>query len=485
PANARGTLLVSPDPIHTPLLQPVQGVYGNNSIYVAWKTDSPTTTDFFYKAVSDSDFTVFQGPPGLEHRVELPGLLWGETYQWYAESHSQCGMTQTETNSGVISRGVTFDLRGSEVAINRDYNQLVSMNITNIDYFEHAAMVRVINPYDDIGAGFVGVGTETEIVEISPGETITPQLFVHAGDALETRYVLYAEVTTDPFSPDPIYDRVPIVVNIRPVDVNLDLEEIEKSIFSMTNSYRLMNYGDTIPDVKVFVKDPVSSRVVINPAVNHGRLESGEFLEFVISGSEPVNGVLVAEGNLQTITIPFQLGCRKEQNLQNVTMTGPTVEIDLEDWYFTDRQDLEIPFSFPSGYTRDAIERAYLKVTFNPVQPKNPTKAYTVKLFANDELISTFFDETPEGEYFIGIPVHLLQIATYGTGTNSLRLRVEGTDEGAHFVVTDMKAGIVLDQMNMQVCANETPPPTCPDCALFPPPPPFPERLDVDGVYQP
>ena len=109
-----------------------------------------------------------------------------------------------------------------------------------------------------------------------------------------------------------------------------------------------------------------------------------------------------------------------------------------------------------------------MKAAFQPLHPVTDITPHDVMIYVNGEIVWTLFDGVPNGEYTIDIPASLLHIASEGTGSNYIRIRAEGINEGAYLATTDFRIGVVLDQMTLNVCGSE-PPPVCPDCV--PPPP--------------
>jgi hypothetical protein len=156
-----GNLVITPDPNIYRLAIPEDTRLAGNTILTAWKTDIPTDSYLYYRKVGDEDYTeVAVASDATEHRYTLVDLDWFAHYEFYTENHSDCG-GYVKNGPYLVKTGkaVKFADSANEFWIDRDYNQLVTLSISNTDEIDHTYDLSVINDNEDLVVGFVGDGS--------------------------------------------------------------------------------------------------------------------------------------------------------------------------------------------------------------------------------------------------------------------------------------------------------------------------------------
>jgi hypothetical protein len=175
-----GNLVVTPNPNVYPLAIPEDTRLAGNTIFAAWKTDIPVTSYVYYRKLGDEEYVeVPVATDSMEHTVMLTDLDYFTYYEFYTESHSSCGgLTKSDNYLTKTGTAVKFVNSVNEVWVDRDYNQLVTLSITNTDLLDHTYQLSVINDNEDIVVGFVGDGTSTREATLSPGESRLFTIFI-------------------------------------------------------------------------------------------------------------------------------------------------------------------------------------------------------------------------------------------------------------------------------------------------------------------
>ena len=174
---------------------------------------------------------------------------------------------------------------------------------------------------------------------------------------------------------------------------------LREMILYFTSRFRLMNYGDTLSDIAVYVDAANRTKTTINPSINHYRMENGDFVEFDINAQEYATGTLYARSGEHVVSAPFEIGCPPDTTLNTYTVNDVAIIAVIKDWYCTNKMNLELPFSIPRGFGHDDLAEAGLEVNFSLPMAQEKYDPHTVVISINDETIATLEDAIPEGQY--------------------------------------------------------------------------------------
>jgi len=454
-----GTLVVTSNPNVYPLAIPKDTKLAGNTIFVAWNTDIAATPYMFYRKLGDEDFIeVSVESTDFEHRVTLTDLDYFTYYEFYTESHSSCGgVTTSEVYLVRTGKAVKFVDDINEFWIDRDYDQPVTLSITNTDIIEHTYQLSVVNDNEDIVVGFVGDGTPTREATLFSGETQDVELVIHAPDALKTLYDIYLKMVSDEGKYDSFVDYSHAIVHVRPFVANLDIQPVESTPGMMTSRFRLINYGDTLSDIAVYVDAANRPKTTINPSIHHYRLENGEFVEFDIYAQEYATGTLYGRSGEYVASAPFEIGCPPDTSLKTYTVNDVAIVAVIKDWYCTNKMSLELPFSVPRGFGHDDLAEAALEVNFSLPMAQEKYDPHTVVISINGETIATLEETIPQGLYTFRFPTSLVNLGADGPAENLLQLQVEGITEGQYIVATDFKIILNVDEIEVELCVPPPP----------------------------
>lgn len=450
------------------LAYPYDTTLAGNSFFAAWRTDVPTTSTLYYRALGEEEFTaVAAGDECLEHVVHIPDLAYFTVYEFYTDNISVCGDNTTTTTRMVrTGKAVKFVNYENEFWIDRDYNQRVVLTVTNTDMVTHTFQLSVISHFDDLRIGFVGDGSAARVADLAPGESTDVELYIHANDAAKTGYNLYLKMVSDDGDSGTFVDYARALVHVRPFVAHLELQPVESLPGMMTSRFRLINYGDTLSDIKVEVDEDSYPKVRFNEAINHARLENGEFIEFVMSAQEYVSGTVYARSGTYEVSAPFEIGCPDDTELNTYTINNFTVMAAIHDWYCTNRQQVDIPFAIPSGIRRENMGAAWLTASFTLPMDEDKYDPHTLIIQINGHEVTRLENTVPKGSYSFRFPSSWLNIAMTGPAQNILSVLTEGMNEGQYIVATDFAVYLNVDEMDVKLCV-EPPSPT-----LIQPPPP-------------
>ena len=449
-----GTLVVTSNPNVYPLAIPKETKLAGNMIFIAWKTDIEATPYMFYRKLGDEDFIeATTESTGLKHRVMVNDLDYFIYYEFYTESHSPCGgITTSDVYLVRTGKAVKFVDNINKYWIDRDYYQLVTLTITNTDIIEHTFQLSVVNDNNDIVVGFVGNGTPGREATLFPGETEDVELVIHASDALKVIYDIYLKMVSDEGEYDSFVDYSQAIIQVRPFVANLDLQPVESIPGMMTSRFRLINYGDNLSDIEVYVDETNSSQVTMNPAIHHYRLESGEFIEFDISAQDYLTGTLYARSGDYVVSMPFEIGCPSGTTLETYIVNDISIVAVIKDWYCTNRMNPELPFSVPRGFGHNDLAEAALEINFALPMAIEKYDPHTIGISINGEQIITLEDTIPEGQYTFRFPTSLINLGIDAPADNRLQLKISGITEGQYIVATDFKIILNVDEMKVDLC---------------------------------
>ncbi|NJD53817.1 MAG: hypothetical protein FIB07_13230 [Candidatus Methanoperedens sp.] len=253
----------------------------STDIAITWDTYGNATTEVYYRAQNEANYTAITGANGRQHFVRLFNLSRNTWYAYYVRSNTSCGSSESAINYFFIDNGISFTQKIYSFNINRDYDQRVQVTVKNTDSKPHRLLMHVTNPYDDLIGNFVGSGSEDQIITLSPGQSMAETLALHAQDALLGSYKLGLNLTNiDDNTTEYIHDFAIANINVYHPYINFSIDEMSSDNITLKKKFRITNYGDTITDLKVSIDDEHKNSVFFEPSINHGYLQKGGMMEF-------------------------------------------------------------------------------------------------------------------------------------------------------------------------------------------------------------
>jgi VWFA-related protein len=449
-----GLLSITSKPNVFPLAIPKNTKLAANRIALAWKTDVACNSSVYFRKLGENNFTVVQvALQSYEHRISLENLDYFTQYEFYTQSISACNeMTVSQLYTVRTGKAIRFVDDANEFWIDRDNNQPVTLSITNTDIIEHTFSLSVISDNSDIQVGFVGDGTAQRQATLIAGQSREVELVINAGDALKTEYDIYLQMVSDEGQFDSFHETVHAKIHVRPFVANLAIQPVDSQPGMMTSRFRLMNYGDSLSDIEVFVDPQSRNRVVLNPAIHHIRLDRGGFIEFDVSAQIYTSGTVYARSGAHTVSAPFEIGCAPGTNLSSFTVNNVAIVAAIRDWYCTNKMYLNLPFRVPLGFSQKNLSEAALEVRFELPMALEKYDPHDVTLSINGTPIAFLENIIPQGTYLFRLPTSLIHLGLDAPADNHLTVEVKGITPGHYIVVTDFKIILNIDEMRVDLC---------------------------------
>ncbi|MBN2014422.1 MAG: DUF2341 domain-containing protein [Candidatus Altiarchaeota archaeon] len=429
-------LFVDSAPIISDLIPHNYSTLSSNDVLFSWKTSVNSSTELFLKEESEPDFSSLVGVNGLDHVVLASNLTRNMLYSWYVRSYSVCGCSNSSERVFYVDNGVVFTQDDYFFNVERDYNQYVILSVRNLDSESHTLLVQAMNPYDDLIVGFVGNGSLDQNLGLDPGESADMHFMVHAQDAMLEDYSLLVNLTN--LGVENISDYAVVHVHVRRPNINFTLTELSVNPVTLAKTYKITNYGDPITDLKVSADDSLSAGLLFNPVINHGNLRSGNSVEFeaipvLFENFTGIVGEIRVQG-LDSVVVGganFTLPPGKQVYLGKVY--NPQLCIQLEDWYCSNRPNVDIYFDIPAGYFADNSQSGTLRMSFDPNYDNWHVKPHNVYLSVNGHSVGSIINRIPEDSYSFSFSPELLHYSESGVGRNVISLR--STHPPGHYSV--------------------------------------------------
>jgi len=465
-------------------LRPENGTtLGSRDVTVSWSTDAfATGTLTVYPIGQPQNAQTYQTANGASHSVVVPNLNRNTTYQWYVTATSPCGTTTSATQQFNVGNGVVFQSHLQSHTINRDYDQLAQVWVTNQDNKPHEIQVEVQDLYDDLIVNFRGSGSLHEKITLLPGESRPIELAIFAQDAQLRDYSFSAVLTSD--------DGANIVTDLAIINVHVlfeadyTIEEISTDILN-TTTYRVTNHGRPITDLYIRAVDPVTdlpAPVYITPQIVHARLGTGESLEFKViplysnEGSTQISGIpsplkVLASPTQADISDGFydllgmvgnvvqryqaQKSCNAGRSIYPVTISGGVLKIPFTSWYCTNRPNIDIAINLPPFLNSSNILGATLEMGFSPVSKMRP---HETAVGFNGQDVATMENQVPNGSYRFDIDPSGIATNPFEGASQTISLRSthnnNGGDEPHHVSQLGGALYLAFDEVTIYVCAS-------------------------------
>jgi hypothetical protein len=402
PKNGSATLIVAPTPIIHDLLPGDRASLGSDDITFSWNTYINTTTTIYLKAEDEVEYTPYTGADGQIHTVVASNLARNRNYTYYARSSSSCGSSNSTVRTFYIGNGISFTRDVYEFRVEKDYNQRVTIRVQNTDSEYHELLVEVPITYDELVLGFVGDGSQDNIIPLNPGESKDVTLAIQCADALEEDYELIANLTSSK-GDEILTDTSRIKLHVHVPRIDYDIEEISVDPITLTKTFKLTNKGDPITDLTISAADSLKENAYIEPTIDHFRLDEGASIEFDVvpllsshdfhpaSHNPPVEGNIIVpllsshdshpashnppvEGNIiinpghRTQKIMFSVPVHK--NVYTVIIHNVTVITHIETWFCNNKPDVLIWWEVVDGITEKEVMEDPLIIKFDSGLPQ-------------------------------------------------------------------------------------------------------------------
>jgi len=473
---ATHTLTIEHIPIAHNLLPEGGAVLGSNDVTFSWNTYTTASTRVYLRMLGKLDFAIYDGEPGAAHVVHAYDLTRERFYEYFVESMSAAGTYTSPVRVFAITSGIVFSQEEYDFYVEKDYDQHALVEVANTDDVPHSLLVQIRDlSSDEIVVGFVYEGSEDLIVELRPGETFDVALGIHAADARSTDYQLIAQITSDDGG-EILSDRALVRIYVRQPVVDFGIEEIATDPHSLATTYRVTNHGDTLNDLQVSLDEGLKPNVVLQPAINHGRLATGQSITlqaipvltaFLDDPNAPRSGTLTASAwtgpDPVEASIPVEFACAGDRTLTDVVLDNVMVIAECGDWYCTNRTEIEMTVDIPAGFDPEDIEKATVTVYF---EPRSDVRPHNVHVYLNDVPIGSILDCVPSGPYEFDVPEiddpatpeteSAFIVPLVGIAKNRVKLVTEHFNGGHYVVATNLQVHVVLDQVRLAVCAGPT-----------------------------
>ena len=451
-ASVSGTVEIESNPIITPLGITDFPRTANNVLALAWQTNVPTTGYLYYRKLRDTDYQIVTTQESKFHQAVLQGLAWGENYQWFIKATSSCGETMLPPNLITIGQAIAWVPSETEVTIHRDYDRHVYLNLQNLDIAPHTLKLEIDHD-KDLVIGFVGRGSVNEPVTLAPGEILTVDLAIHAQDAKKERYDIIVRAISDPEEALPFTDQALVHVNIKPPVINIDVALEISDPMTLTNVYRITNYGDTITDLSVNINEELRDRIILLPQINHGRLANGEWVRVSLKATGQIAGILTVSAAGHSQLIPFSIGCTAGTSPQIGVATNAEVVVSINDWYCLNRNQIIMPFSLPPGFEPGDVEAATLIANFNPVSGTVNITPMDISLNINGNLVGSLDDTVPNGQKNFPVSPSFFNYGADSPSENSLEIVTSGINPGEYLATTQFLIILRIRNLTVHYCA--------------------------------
>ncbi len=437
---------------------------GSRSVLFRWQTLPEALGSLRLYPLGQPDQTqIYTTSITGTHTVLVENLTRDVTYVWQAEATSACGVAASPAYTFTVGSGIVFDERSYDFAIDRDYNQVVTMTVRNEDTISHTLKAIVQNPYPDLVVNFVGSGSSDEIIVLEAGQEASLQLALHAQDAELKSYDLTAVITADEGEAMPIIDTAPVHVSVV-FSGDFTVEEIDVNPVTGVRTYRVTNNGSPITDLKIRAIDPTTglpANIQISPIVNHANLQTGESLTIQ---TLPAYG----EGDLGmgNLSIPYDLdfaggGSRQtlSSNLQcggdiyAVTRQNVCMAFQANDWYCTNRPDISVPIFTPAFIKPELVKSADLAMQLRVSRNVLP---HNIEIRFNGYLLGSLrvTNAWDWSDYWWSIVPATLRSGQVGMVEQDVNIWTTHLNPGHYAVSTGFELGLGMEAVTVYVCAR-------------------------------
>ncbi len=423
-------------------------VLASTTLVLTWGTNVPTNATIYFRDVSSSTWTKIDVKKySCYHSVNLGGLIKGHTYEFYITVYTVNGYSNTtDIYRFNVTTSVVFVEHEINITIDRDYNQLVYIKIRNLDpSFSHKVYAKIINTDPEIILDFIGPGSIDGVLEINPMDTANVMLAIHAQDTVKLDYTVTAilvDLETN------ATDYMVIHIKVHEPVFDVEVKYLGRDNYTLIQTYELINHGDTITDLKVYLTGPISSYAYIYPSMNHVYLRAGEKLIFYVipvlskypDDPSLLNGSIVVETqdpdkevfDLASFTLTPGFG------IFAIIMEHMVTVAKANDWYCTNRPHVTTKLKIstdPEEKNQTIPINATLIIYFSPQYSHWHVKPHDGTIYVNGVPVYSWHNTIPEGFVAAQVPPSAFTLSPSG-GISDIEVTVDSQHmNGGHYVV--------------------------------------------------
>ncbi len=486
------SLILDTSPIITVDAPAENGVSGSTSVLFSWRTAPSTTGELsLYPAGHPEQTQTFTATDDVNHSIQVDNLSRNQDYVWTVTATSSCG-SANQTHHFSVGNGIIFTNHQQSYTINRDYNQIVQVGVQNTDSIAHSLTTSVTNPYSDLIVNFVDSGSIDETITLQPGQTAQVKLALHAQDAAQQNYQLTANLVADKDSTKPIIDNAALNVQVLAAgDYTIEEDTSAFNPTTLARTYVITNHGATITDLSLSAVDPSSglpARIMLEPSVDHARLETGQSLRVVAypifsasdvasqpSTASTSSPYKLAAYNQQTVTpINFTLhgtggGQTRDLLNQAANCSGTTsaprqvyavqigscsIAFNGNNWYCTNRPNITTPLQIPAFLNSASISSATLKMSFTPNFDFSTPKDHSGEISVNGVQVGSWANSLPQGSFSFPIPLNAWNNGLAGVVNQNIGVSTQHLNPGHYIVANNYQLNVVVSNATTFVCAD-------------------------------
>lgn len=219
----------------------------------------------------------------------------------HAEADNNISISKKEELPDEYDYDGKLYLWGGTFDIERDYNQICTITVSNYSEKTVEYYLEAKNTYSDIYLNFVRNGSVDVPLVIEPGSAQEVKLDVFAQNAKSDYYEIpiYATIISD--NEKKIDSKTTVYLNCNSAYFDFDCKEIDSNETTLEKTFRLTNNGDEITDVSVSLNGDVKDYVSLNPIVSNFRMGKGQFVNIEATPDltkMKENGLSFIEGSL-------------------------------------------------------------------------------------------------------------------------------------------------------------------------------------------
>jgi hypothetical protein len=437
-------LIVEPTPvIHN--LQPKDGAsLGSDDVTFSWDTYINATTKIYLKSEGETDYTTYTGAEGQIHTVIVSNLARNKNYSYYAESTSTCGTNTSSVRTFYIGNGICFTKDVYDFTVERD--------------------VEVPTTYDDLVLGFVGAGSQDNIIPLNPGKSKDITLAVHLQDAMNEEYEFMANLTSSK-GDETLTDTARIKIHVHVPRIDYEIEEIGVDEITLMKTFRLTNKGDPITDLTISVADNLKENAYIEPVIEHYRLDEGASIEFnvvpILSSPDfqPASPIPPVEGDISVNAagieakkqVCFTVPEGKQPYKATVSSPGVIYLGHVKSYHCNNKPNIKFPFKIPPEI-KDKVRDDPLIIKFSA--PGWEVKPHDIYISINGHEVGSLINTIPEGYYKFDVDPSFLIYPERGVANNYIELHTVHQNGGHYLVSSDVEVRLNLENYETWVIAS-------------------------------
>ena len=468
------TLIVEPTPVIHDLLPKDGASSGSDDVTFSWNTYINASPTIYLKAEDEVDYTSYTDTEGQIHTVVVSNLARNKNYSYYAESSASCGSYNSPVRTFYIGNGISFSKDVYEFTVERDYDQRVTIRVQNTDNEYHELLVEVPITYDDLVLGFVGDGSQDNIIPLNPGKSKDVTLAIQCADALKEDYELMANLTSTK-GDEILTDTARIKISVHVPRIDYDLEEISVDPVTLTKTFKLTNKGDPITDLTLSAAENLKENVYIEPAIDHFRLDEGASIEFNVvpllsshdfqassevasalsgvkaAGSPGVSGDLLVTIGGVTVVESLNFAIPVGKNVYPVEVPNVIWEKHINTWFCNNRPNIEIWWEMVTGIQKDKVILDPLIIKFDS---RGGVKPHDLYITVNGHEIGSLINTVPEGYYKFDVDPSFLIYPERGVSRNCIEIHTVHQNGGHYIVGSDMEVHLDLRDYTTHLVAS-------------------------------